>query len=77
MTLTIYSRRLRRNLADRGREAAAAESIVSGEVERYQERLRARLMRYRRSKSFSKGAELDKADMRYARAASRLQRFDR
>ena len=30
----------RGNLADRGREAAAAESIVSGEVERYHERLR-------------------------------------
>ncbi len=27
------------NLADRGREAAAAETIVSGEVERYQQRL--------------------------------------
>ena len=27
------------NLADRGREAAAAETIVSGEVDRYQERL--------------------------------------
>ena len=57
------------NLADRGREAAAAESIVSGEVDRYEERLRSlgavpAIRALQRAAELTRQAELARIDFR-------------